>query len=247
MMDDPPKSAKPRDVRETLLRVATELFGDLGLEGASTRLLSRRAGTNLSSIRYHFGGKDGLYKAVLSSIVERFESLTRPLRDEAKRQLDALTGADQEADRRVLMDLLRRLIALMVETIGGKLKIKNAEKVILREQTSPTPHFGILYDGYMRGVIDTFRSLAERYVGGPLPETEWIIRTHSLFAQIIAFLVPREALVRILGVKRLNPDHLAAITRIVTGNVEACLKSWVAKGGALEAGLAGAGALEAAP
>jgi uncharacterized protein (TIGR02217 family) len=47
-----------------LLDVAIDHFGRLGLEGASTRAIARDAETLMSSITYHFGGKEGLYLGV---------------------------------------------------------------------------------------------------------------------------------------------------------------------------------------
>jgi AcrR family transcriptional regulator len=189
--------------------------------------LAKRAGVNLSGIRYHFGSKEGLYKAVLLDIVERFEVSLGPTRTLVKETLAALPGLDREADRRTILGLMRSMITALVETIERKPKTRNAERIILREQTNPTPHFRKLYDGYMGDVIATFRALVESYVGGSLADSEWVIRTHTIYAQILAFLVPREALLKTLGVKRLSPGHLALIARVVSDNVEACLRTWV--------------------
>ena len=51
--------------REKLLEVAVHLFAQKGLDGVSTRDLAREAGLNISLISYYFGGKEGLYRAVL--------------------------------------------------------------------------------------------------------------------------------------------------------------------------------------
>ena len=53
------------DSRFQLLTVATPLFARKGLHGVSVRELARSAGVNLAMISYHFGGKDGLYAAVV--------------------------------------------------------------------------------------------------------------------------------------------------------------------------------------
>ena len=57
-------------IRERLLSVAIERFGESGFEGASTRDIAQAADTAMSSITYHFGGKEGLYLACADFIAE---------------------------------------------------------------------------------------------------------------------------------------------------------------------------------
>ncbi|WP_207431040.1 TetR/AcrR family transcriptional regulator [Sabulibacter ruber] len=61
------------DKKEHLLNVAERVFGELGYDGASTRLLAQEAGMNMAMLNYYFGSKDGLLKAV----VERRMASTR--------------------------------------------------------------------------------------------------------------------------------------------------------------------------
>ncbi|GFO66160.1 TetR/AcrR family transcriptional regulator [Geomonas paludis] len=53
------------ECNKKLLDVATQLFSERGLHGVSIRELSQAAGASISMISYHFGGKEGLYSAVL--------------------------------------------------------------------------------------------------------------------------------------------------------------------------------------
>ena len=59
------------DKKEHLLNVAERVFGEMGYDGASTRVLAQEAGVNMAMLNYYFGSKDGLLKAV----VERRMSL----------------------------------------------------------------------------------------------------------------------------------------------------------------------------
>lgn len=56
------------DCRTQLIAAATPLFAKKGLNGVSTREVARAAGVNISMISYHFGGKAGLYEAVLRDV-----------------------------------------------------------------------------------------------------------------------------------------------------------------------------------
>ena len=51
-----------------ILIFAVREFGSKGLDGASTRGIAEAAGTAMSSITYHFGGKEGLYLAAAEHI-----------------------------------------------------------------------------------------------------------------------------------------------------------------------------------
>ena len=55
-----------KDCRENIIASAVPLFAAKGLNGVSVRDLARTAGVNLSMISYYFGGKEGLYAAVLT-------------------------------------------------------------------------------------------------------------------------------------------------------------------------------------
>jgi AcrR family transcriptional regulator len=56
------------DTRERLLRAAAELFAEGGYEGTSVKELAQRAEVNVSLVSYHFGGKEGLFKACLEQV-----------------------------------------------------------------------------------------------------------------------------------------------------------------------------------
>jgi len=59
---------EPNDCRAELIAAATPLFAAKGLNGVSIRELAKAGGTNLAMISYYFGGKAGLYEAVLREV-----------------------------------------------------------------------------------------------------------------------------------------------------------------------------------
>lgn len=105
-MSTPKSIKKPTDgrdpdaTREALLAAGTELFAARGFDGARIDAIARRAGVNKAMISYHFGGKQGLYNAILhhtlGTAYARFGEIRAP-------------GA---ADRR-----LRRFVEIFAETV----------------------------------------------------------------------------------------------------------------------------------
>jgi len=101
-LDNPPGSS----TKELLLDSAERLFALHGIDGTSLRAITHEAGTNLASVNYHFGSKQGLVKAVFS---RRLQPLNR-------RRLELLDRALQESNRPVrLRRILHAFVAPVLE------------------------------------------------------------------------------------------------------------------------------------
>lgn len=55
----------PKDTKQRILDAAEALFASKGYNGTSVRAISKKAGTFLSAVNYHFGSKEALLHAVL--------------------------------------------------------------------------------------------------------------------------------------------------------------------------------------
>jgi AcrR family transcriptional regulator len=64
---------------ERLVTVAIGQFGLLGLEAASTRTVAQLAGTQMSSITYHFDSKECLYLAAAQHIASMMSDRLSPI------------------------------------------------------------------------------------------------------------------------------------------------------------------------
>jgi AcrR family transcriptional regulator len=74
-----PMSAPPAlDAKQRLIEAGLEIFGTFNLEGGTTRQLAQRAGVNQAAIPYYFGGKEGLYLAVIEHLLTHKTSRMRP-------------------------------------------------------------------------------------------------------------------------------------------------------------------------
>lgn len=60
------------DTREQLIAAAAKGFAKHGFEGVSTRMISKAAGVQHTLITYHFGTKDGLWRAVMTEMHGRY-------------------------------------------------------------------------------------------------------------------------------------------------------------------------------
>lgn len=121
------------DCRAALVATATPLFAEKGYNGVSVRALATASGVNLSMISYYFGGKEGLYAAVLN---EQFTTL--------KRVAEIKT---MEADP------LRKFELYVRATVARYRKNPYLLRFYTSELTNPTPCFETIVKPAIKGVV----------------------------------------------------------------------------------------------
>jgi AcrR family transcriptional regulator len=79
--------------KQALIDAAGELIAEFGVGRVSTRAIADRAGENLGTIHYHFGGKEGLLKEVLRfACQENVGPSFREVIEECRPHLDTVEG-----------------------------------------------------------------------------------------------------------------------------------------------------------
>jgi AcrR family transcriptional regulator len=203
--------------RLALVRAAAEVFGESGLEAATTREIAQRAQQNIAAIAYYFGGKEGLYLAVVEHIVEIILARIGPLMDEAE---NALRRERLAPDR--CLDYLKRLLALSIATNQAMVPVTG---VIVREQIHPTRGFEVLYNGCLERLQRLGARLIHAYLGPQSEMDECIVRFHALLGQSLAFRFARETIMRRAGWKNIGAKEEARIESIVTEQAELALST----------------------
>ncbi len=137
-------SSRGEDTRQRLIEAALKIFGDCGFEGASTRMLADAAGANLAAIPYHFGSKEGLYRAAAEFIVENCGSEILPTIERDR------THARRKEARAQRCDHAAARAAGAVFRDRGRLGVRRRfAGFVMREQLQPGAAFEILYEGMM--------------------------------------------------------------------------------------------------
>lgn len=83
--------------RERILEAAVEEFAEHGYSGASTRTVAAKAKVQHPALTYYFDSKEGLWRAVMTMLNERFASMYR-------QRLDGLRGVDSVTTLRLIME-----------------------------------------------------------------------------------------------------------------------------------------------
>ncbi|HEX8913329.1 MAG TPA: helix-turn-helix domain-containing protein, partial [Humisphaera sp.] len=68
-----PATKRDERVRVRMLEAAEREFARAGYRAAGLRAICRGAGVTLGMVRYYFGGKAGLYRAVVEAAHRRLE------------------------------------------------------------------------------------------------------------------------------------------------------------------------------
>lgn len=111
--------------RQQLLEVAGQVFAEQGYARATSKEICERAGANIAAVNYHFGGKEGLYAAVLEEAHARLVSI------------DLVTKATQSGAEPAekLRTLLRQIVGEIARRDEGRWELR----VLSREVLAPTP------------------------------------------------------------------------------------------------------------
>ncbi len=145
---------KEQTAREVLIETATRLFSIHGLEGTSTRDIAKDSGLNISLISYYFGGKEGLYKAVLSSYADR-----------TSHKVNALFSQVSEAD--LNRDSFKTIMRAFVrEVVTSRFQEGDVNKILEREMMDGLPFAREIFENnfsqIVRGIVRLYELGQER-------------------------------------------------------------------------------------
>ncbi len=150
-------TADPRrsETRDRLLEAAAVRFAEVGYHHAPLREIARLAGANVAAANYHFGGKEGLYLAVVERELARVPD---PLPPEGFRGPPALR--------------LRAFVRFMVDRLFGTRRPDRLLRMLSRELVEPSPALPVFVERVMRPnrrvLEEIVAALVRRPVGDPL-------------------------------------------------------------------------------
>lgn len=204
-------------VQARLLEIAIDAFGKRGLEGASTRQIAAAAGTAMSSITYHYGGKEGLYLAAADHIASRMaESLSPAMMVE-------IAEGDAVGARKAVHGMLDALLDKMIRK-----QTESWSLFIVREQMNPTAAFSRLFDGPMGQMTRSLARFVRIAAGIPDGEDSRIAAV-TLFGQVLVVRASRATMLRLLDVEAIDDTLAAHLRTRVRANTDAILDALTAE------------------
>jgi AcrR family transcriptional regulator len=176
-------STRPSELtRNKIIKAAVRVFAEDGYEGASIRTIVAKADVNQAAINYHFGSKEGLYRAVLQSALETL------LRADATATEAPASVAREEALRAFIGRQLRPMLAR--DEMSQYLRIFNWETV------RPTPAFRKFMAEDAGPYLAGAAALVRRFLPPGATEQEAALGALWLFGQCSIFVRNCEQLSR---------------------------------------------------
>jgi len=185
--------------RRQLLEVAGQVFAEHGYARATSKEICERAGANIAAVNYHFGGKDGLYSAVLEEAHARLISI----------DMVAAATSGKSAAGAKLHALLSRIVGETANRDGPAWELR----VLSREILSPSPLMGPMLSNQVAPKAKLVRGMVGEMLGLP-PTHPAVSRTVvSLIGPCVMLLmVNRDVLGKVLPSLDMTPqalvDHL---------------------------------------
>ena len=143
-----------RETHERLLNAATHLFAERGFAKVTVRDICRTARANVAAVNYHFGGKAGLYDAVLRVAIRIMQGTT-----EAVRQAGENRSPEQQ---------LEAYVTIFLQRVAAHSRDSWIHQLMMRELSDPTHALDMVADeviqprlAYLTGIIVRLLGCAE--------------------------------------------------------------------------------------
>jgi len=170
------------DTRQRLLDTAARCFGQHGFENVTVRDLCDDAKANVAAVNYHFGNKQGLYRAVIDRAVEAMRALDREARE-------AGIGGSPEEQLRVYIRVFLQRLAV----IGRNSWI---HQIIGREFIEPTAELDVLIEQGLRPRFEYLGGIVGALIDAPAGDPRVLQCISSIQSQFV-MLVPSPAFNRV--------------------------------------------------
>ena len=203
----------PADTRSRLIAAALRSFGQQGFAAASVRAIAAGAGTNVASIAYHFGGKDGLRMACAEEVL---------------RCITAVAGAPAEPPQMTPDEALCWLDAMLRSLVGFLTQAPQAADIVgfmLREMAEDGPALALIYQNFFRHKHREFCRLIAMVTGGDPESEDTRLLTFSLLGQLIYFRIGQPIVSRRMGWPQYGEAESRAIADRLSANLHAILRA----------------------
>ncbi len=204
-------TSPPEGTRLALLEAGLHLFGQHGFAATSTREIAARAQTNIASIAYHFGGKDGLRLACAQEFARRVGAVL------------ATVPTIPPSDAAMAHTQLRAILGGVTAFLIGRPEAEILVAFMLRELAENGPGLDHIYSSTFE---PTHRRVCVLWgvATGQNPESEAVrLRVFTLIGQIVYFRIGAPLVTRRMQWTSHGPAEVAATTSILLANLDALL------------------------
>lgn len=191
-----------------MINIAGKLFATRSFDAVSTREIAIAASVNLSAISYHFGNKEGLYRAVFKKIVRDL----KPAR--VNLGLFLQNGMSEAGDdRRELAEMMVRIISDLLDNALAPENLSWRMRLIAREMTAPTECFQILLNGHLKIMHDLSGMLIAKIMGEPASSETVRLTAQALLHLCSQYAINEQLVKSRLEWENFGPEEIGKIKK----------------------------------
>ncbi|WP_272701185.1 TetR/AcrR family transcriptional regulator [Desulfovibrio sp. Fe33] len=210
------KQAQGEETRATLIYTGARLFAQNGYNGVSMRTLAAEAGVNLATVSYHFGGKAGLYEAVIREIFKVRDQIYPPTPAvEARLSEAGDTPEEKAAVADWFMDTLINGLLIRTEYAWGTV-------IISRELVHPSELHPKMEELFFRPNLESLRTLVRGTAAHCRNEADEVITAHAIISIVVKLLESHGLICKIIGWDSFE-NHLKDISPIIKTRIRGLL------------------------
>jgi AcrR family transcriptional regulator len=170
------KTAQDLRTRDRLIAVAAELFADRGFKPVTVREICTAAGANVAAVNYHFGGKNGLYRAVIERAIQ-------VMRETNDLSIEAGRGTPPE-------EQLRAYVHVFLSRLTSRDRLSWIHKLMTREVAEPGDAMRIVMRQVLEPRMQYLIGLASEISGMEATDPGVLRAVLSIQGQIFVFARP---------------------------------------------------------
>ena len=210
--------------QQRLLETAKHTFAVNGYQATATRDIASAAKVNISAITYYFGGKLGLYRAVLQDIARR---VMQELDDQIVSVQSLLS--DESTTPEQAEELLYKRIELLCSLVCSQRLPSEDVTVFLHEYFFPGEAFDILYQELISPVYQLTAALIVKATDNTIDHESATLYTIQLFAEIFVFRSRKQFILQQLKWDEYGEKEMTKITDVVISHTRAFLNLYKGK------------------
>jgi AcrR family transcriptional regulator len=182
--------------RDKLIEAAGHVFAKRGYRATTIREICRRAGANVASVNYTFGGKMSLYTEVLRHSVRAAQTAAMSA------ALDSSLSPE---------DTIRGVIRARLMSMCQETRPDWHIRLVMHECSQPTSAMGRVVDEGMRPIYDRVRKAVGEMIGLPPDHETTRLCVNSIVGQILFYTFSRPVLAHLQPELKLTPNQLDRI------------------------------------
>jgi len=191
--------------RDKIIKAASRAFARYGYDGASVRAIVAEADVNQAAINYHFGSKEGLYRAVLQAALRAL-----------------MTDDDAPHDNLPREAALRRFVRRQLRPMTARDELSEYVRIFNWETLKPSPIFRKFMAREAAPFFAVATGLVRRFLPNGATDKQAVVGALWLFGQCSIFVRNADQLA--------NPPFRLKIDEGFVDRLADTIAAWAADG-----------------